>query len=81
MVLERDRLSPRRGDGGVGNGPDALILARRALDFEPGDEAIVPPNTFIATWAGRSSRMPRRRTVYRTAGAALARTAMQGWSF
>jgi dTDP-4-amino-4,6-dideoxygalactose transaminase len=35
---------------GVGNGLDALILALRALDIGPGDEVIVPANTYIATW-------------------------------
>ena len=35
---------------GVGNGLDALILALRALDVGPGDEVVVPANTFIATW-------------------------------
>jgi len=34
---------------GVANGTDALILALRALDLEPGDEVIVPSFTFIAT--------------------------------
>ncbi|WP_018684754.1 DegT/DnrJ/EryC1/StrS family aminotransferase [Actinokineospora enzanensis] len=34
---------------GVGNGTDALELALRALDIGPGDECVVPANTFIAT--------------------------------
>lgn len=35
---------------GVGNGLDALHLALRALDVGPGDEVVVPANTYIATW-------------------------------
>jgi len=35
---------------GVANGLDALILALRAMDIGPGDEIIVPSNTYIATW-------------------------------
>ena len=35
---------------GVANGLDALVLALRALDVGPGDEVIVPSNTYIATW-------------------------------
>lgn len=35
---------------GVGNGLDALVLALRALNIGPGDEVIVPSNTYIATW-------------------------------
>lgn len=35
---------------GVGNGLDALSLALRALEIGPGDEVIVPSNTYIATW-------------------------------
>lgn len=35
---------------GVGNGLDALQLALRVLEVGPGDEVIVPSNTFIATW-------------------------------
>ncbi|MCR5226158.1 MAG: DegT/DnrJ/EryC1/StrS family aminotransferase [Eubacterium sp.] len=34
---------------GVGNGLDALMLALKALEIGPGDEAIVPSNTYIAT--------------------------------
>jgi dTDP-4-amino-4,6-dideoxygalactose transaminase len=35
---------------GVGSGLDSLSLALRAWDIGPGDEVIVPSNTFIATW-------------------------------
>ena len=35
---------------GVGNGLDALHLILRAADIGPGDEVIVPGNTYIATW-------------------------------
>jgi dTDP-4-amino-4,6-dideoxygalactose transaminase len=35
---------------GVGNGLDALHLALRALGVVPGDEVLVPSNTYIATW-------------------------------
>ena len=35
---------------GVANGLDALHLALLAMDIGPGDEVIVPSNTFIATW-------------------------------
>jgi dTDP-4-amino-4,6-dideoxygalactose transaminase len=35
---------------GMANGLDALHLALRAMDVGPGDEVIVPSNTFIATW-------------------------------
>jgi len=34
---------------GVANGTDALELALRALDVGPGDECVLPANTFIAT--------------------------------
>ena len=35
---------------GVANGLDALHLIVRACGIGPGDEVIVPSNTFIATW-------------------------------
>ncbi len=35
---------------GVANGLEALSLVLRALDIGPGDEVIVPSNTYIATW-------------------------------
>jgi len=34
---------------GVGNGTDAIELALRAVEVRPGDEVIMPANTFIAT--------------------------------
>jgi dTDP-4-amino-4,6-dideoxygalactose transaminase len=34
---------------GVASGLDALVLALRALNLEPGDEVIVPANTYIAS--------------------------------
>lgn len=37
---------------GVGNGQDALIFAVRALGIGPGDEVIVPSNTYIASVLG-----------------------------
>ena len=40
---------------GVANGLDALILALRSLDIGPGDEVIVPANTYIATWLAVSA--------------------------
>lgn len=35
---------------GVASGLDALTLALRALSIGPGDEVLVPSNTYIATW-------------------------------
>jgi dTDP-4-amino-4,6-dideoxygalactose transaminase len=40
---------------GLANGLDALILALRALEIGPGDEVIVPSNTYIATWLAVSA--------------------------
>ena len=40
---------------GVANGLDALVLALRALEIGPGDEVIVPSNTYIATWLAVSA--------------------------
>lgn len=34
---------------GVGNGLEALVLALRGLGIGPGDEVLVPSNTYIAT--------------------------------
>lgn len=35
---------------GVGNGLDALTLSLAAASIGPGDEVLVPSNTYIATW-------------------------------
>lgn len=35
---------------GVASGLDALTLSLNALDFKPGEEVMVPANTYIATW-------------------------------
>ncbi len=35
---------------GVGNGLEALHLILRAMGIGPGDEVVVPANTYIATW-------------------------------
>jgi dTDP-4-amino-4,6-dideoxygalactose transaminase len=40
---------------GVGNGLDALTLILRGYGCGPGDEVIVPSNTFIATWLAVSA--------------------------
>ena len=39
---------------GVGSGLDALRVILLAYELAPGDEVIVPSNTFIATWLGVS---------------------------
>lgn len=39
----------------VGNGLDALILTLRAWGIGPGDEVLVPAQTFIATWMAVSA--------------------------
>jgi dTDP-4-amino-4,6-dideoxygalactose transaminase len=36
---------------GVANGTDALMLALRAIDIQPGDEVILPSHTYVATAA------------------------------
>lgn len=40
---------------GVGSGLDALTLALRAVGVGPGDEVVVPSNTYIATWLAVSA--------------------------
>jgi dTDP-4-amino-4,6-dideoxygalactose transaminase len=39
---------------GVNSGTDALILGVRALDLPPGDEVVVPVNTYMSTALGAS---------------------------
>ncbi|MEO7214155.1 DegT/DnrJ/EryC1/StrS family aminotransferase [Mucilaginibacter sp.] len=39
---------------GVANGLDALHIALKTLNIGPGDEVIVPSNTFVATWLAAS---------------------------
>ncbi|WP_281966491.1 DegT/DnrJ/EryC1/StrS family aminotransferase [Roseovarius nanhaiticus] len=39
---------------GVANGLDALYLGLRAMGIGPGDEVVVPSNTYIATWLAAS---------------------------
>ncbi|MGC8862351.1 MAG: DegT/DnrJ/EryC1/StrS family aminotransferase, partial [Armatimonadota bacterium] len=40
---------------GTGNGLDALQISLRAMGVGPGDEVIVPSNTYIATWLAVSN--------------------------
>lgn len=40
---------------GVANGLDALWLCLKAMNVGPGDEVIVPSNTYIATWLAVSN--------------------------
>jgi dTDP-4-amino-4,6-dideoxygalactose transaminase len=50
-LFEKDyaQLSQTKYSVGVSNGLDALVLSLRVLDIGPGDEVIVPSNTYIAT--------------------------------
>ena len=47
--IEYAQLSRTQYAVGVSNGLDALVLALRSLHIGPGDEVIVPSNTYIAT--------------------------------
>jgi dTDP-4-amino-4,6-dideoxygalactose transaminase len=49
------RYTGARHAVGVGNGLDALHFALRAFDIGPGDDVIVPSNTYIATWLAISN--------------------------
>ncbi len=55
---------------GVANGTDAIELALRALEIGPGDEVLIPANTFIATaeavW--RAGATPRFADVHPDSG-------------
>jgi dTDP-4-amino-4,6-dideoxygalactose transaminase len=46
---EYAQLSKTKYSIGVSNGLDALVLSLRVLSIGPGDEVIVPSNTYIAT--------------------------------
>jgi dTDP-4-amino-4,6-dideoxygalactose transaminase len=46
---EYAQISQTNYSVGVSNGLDALVLALRSLNIGPGDEVIVPSNTYIAT--------------------------------
>lgn len=48
-------LSNTKHTIGVANGLDALILSLKAFDIKPGDEVIVPSNTYIASWLAVSA--------------------------
>ena len=51
---EYAQLSQTKYSVGVSNGLDALVLSLRVLGIGPGDEVIVPSNTYIATALGVS---------------------------
>lgn len=48
-------FSKHKHNIGVSSGLDALEIALRAINVGPGDEVIVPSNTYIATWLAVSS--------------------------
>jgi dTDP-4-amino-4,6-dideoxygalactose transaminase len=47
--LEYAQMNETKFAVGLSNGLDALILSLKALKIKPGDEVIVPSNTYIAT--------------------------------
>ena len=46
----------------MANGTDAIEIALRAMGIGPGDEVIVPANTFIATAEAVGARRGRHRS-------------------
>lgn len=44
------RFCGAQAAAGVANGLDALVLALQAAGIGPGDEVVVPAQTFVATW-------------------------------
>ena len=52
---EYARFTESRHCVGVANGLEALVLALKAVGVEPGQEVIVPANTYIATWLAVSN--------------------------
>lgn len=53
---EFTRFTGSRHCVGLASGLDALVLSVRALDIGPGDEVIVPSNTYIASVLGITER-------------------------
>ena len=52
---EYSKLNEVKYTIGLASGLDALIIALKSLEISPGDEIIVPSNTYIATWLAISS--------------------------
>lgn len=48
--VEYARFTESRHCVGVANGLEALVLALKSVGVRPGQEVIVPANTYIATW-------------------------------